>query len=44
MKNVRTTHFSFFFSTFFTRNSAHGVDSQRFAITAPAIVTVTQEA
>ena len=39
MKNVRTTRFSSFFSTFFTRNSAHGIDSQRFAATVPAKVT-----
>ena len=39
MKTVRITHFSFFFSTFFTRSSAHGIDSQRFATTTPAKVT-----
>src|SRR6267154_5782819 len=35
---VRITHFSFVFSTFFTRSPTHGIDSQRFATTAPAKV------
>jgi len=35
VKNVKDTHFSFFFSTFFTRTSVHGIDSQRFANTDP---------
>jgi hypothetical protein len=39
VKRARITHFNFFFSTFFTTSSAHGVDSQRFATTAPAKVT-----
>jgi hypothetical protein len=39
VKNVRTTHFSFFFSTFFTRNSGHGIDGQRFATTVAGKVT-----
>jgi len=38
VKTVRITHFSFFFSTFFTWSSAHRIDSQRFATTAPAKV------
>ncbi len=44
VKTARITHFSFFFSTFFTRSSAHGIDSQRFATTAPAKVTVQNAA
>ncbi len=39
VKTVRITHFSLFFSTFFTWSSAHRIDSQRFATTAPAKVT-----
>ena len=39
VKTARITHFSFFFATFFTRNSAHGIHSERFATTALAKVT-----
>ena len=39
MQNVRTTHFNFFFTTFFTRSSAHGIDGSRLAATASTKVT-----
>ncbi len=39
VKTVRITHFSLFFSTFFTRITARGIDGQRFTTTAPAKVT-----
>ena len=39
VKTVRITLFSFFFSTFFTRSSAHGIDSQGFAASVSAKVT-----
>ena len=39
VKTVRITHFSFFFSIFFTQRSAQGIDSRRFATTAPVKVT-----
>jgi hypothetical protein len=39
VKTARITHFNFFFSTFFTQSSAHGIDSQGFATTVSARVT-----
>jgi len=39
VKTARITRFSFFFSIFFTQSSAHGIDSRRFATTAPVKVT-----
>jgi len=40
VQNVRTTHFNFFFTTFFTRSSAHRIVSSRLATTARTKVTV----
>jgi hypothetical protein len=40
VQKVRTTHFNPFFTNFFTRSSAHGMDSSRLATTAPTKVTV----
>jgi hypothetical protein len=39
VKTVRITLFSFFFSIFFTRSSADGIDSRRLTTTAPVKVT-----
>jgi hypothetical protein len=40
VQNVRTTHFNFFFTTFFIRSSAHRIVSSRLATTARTKVTV----
>jgi len=39
VKTVIITHFSFFFSIFFTQSTAHGIDSRKFATTVPVKVT-----
>ncbi len=39
MKTAGITHFNFAFCTFFTLNSPHEIDSQRFASTVSAKVT-----